>query len=175
MSFWSQDTDKLRQLILYVASRSADKNQGDIYLNKVLFFSDAWALQHIGAPITGSRYQKLPFGPASRPLMPLRAEMERNGEVETEMVGTSRVTTALREPDLTLFSVEEVKLVDEVMELFEGVSANVLSDVSHSIAPGWNMVELKEDIPLETQLISTAPVPEAALERGRELAAEFGW
>src|SRR2546422_4570022 len=147
MSDWSQDTEKLRHLILYVAKKSAAKNHGDIHLNKILFFSDAWALQHIGVPITGSRYQKLPFGPASRPLMPLRREMVDRGEVEVEMVGTSRVTNAIREPNLSLFTAEEIRLVDEVIDLFEGISANVLSRVSHDIAPGWNRVELKEDIP----------------------------
>lgn len=172
---WSPEKDKLRQLILYVASRSANETRGDTFLNKMLFFSDAWALQHLGAPITQSRYQKLPFGPASVNLMPVRQDMIEEGLVAVEMVGKTRVTRALREPDLSEFSTDEIKLVDEVFELFKGLSATRLSDISHDLAPGWNLVGTKEDIPLHTQFLSTKPPPDSVLERGRELAATHGW
>jgi hypothetical protein len=41
--------------------------------------------------------------------------------------------------------------------------------------PGWNLVEIGEDIPLETQMTSLRPAPEKVLERGRELASTYGW
>lgn len=175
MTAWSQNTEKLRQLILYVASRSAEAGQGDIFLNKVLFFSDAWAMQSLGEPITGARYQKLPMGPALRALVPLRREMIENCEVELQTVDGTHVTHAIKEPNLSLFTTDEIKLVDEVMALFASVPAKVISDVSHDLAPGWNLVGLKEDIPLQTQLISRRPPTEEVLERGRELAGKFGW
>jgi len=175
MSFWSQNTEKLRQLILYIASQSADAKRGDIFLNKVLFFSDAWALQHLGEPITGARYQKLPMGPALRALIPLRNEMIAAGDVEVKTVGATNVTYALTEPDMECFTADEIALVDEVMLLFSKTPANVISEVSHDLAPGWNLVGLKEDIPLETQLISRRPPSEETSARGRQLAAAFGW
>lgn len=175
MTVWSQDTAKLRELVLFIVDRCADEQIGDIRLNKVLFFSDAFALQQLGRPITGARYQKLPLGPAARALVPLRNEMIGDGDVEVEMVGKRRVTRALRKPKMSLFSDDEIKLVERVIDLFRAYSANGLSDESHVLSPGWNLVELKEDIPLESQLISTvAPAPEV-LERGRELAQKFGW
>ncbi len=136
MSFWSQNTEKLRQLILYIASASADANKGDIFLNKVLFFSDAWALQSLGEPITGARYQKLPMGPALRALIPLRSEMIADGDVEMETVGSANVTRALTEPELGCFTEDELKLVDEVISLFSKTPAHVISEVSHDLAPG---------------------------------------
>ena len=54
MPRWKQNTRKLRELILFIAEQSADDQVGDIYLNKVLFFSDALALQRLGKPITGA-------------------------------------------------------------------------------------------------------------------------
>ncbi len=175
MADWSQDTPKLRELILFIAGRCAEEEIGDIRLNKVLFFSDAFALQQLGKPITGARYQKLPLGPAARPLVPLRDEMVRDKEVAVEMVGKRRVTRALREPNMSLFSADEVELVERVIELFRAYSANGLSDASHVLSPGWNLVELKEDIPLESQMISQDVVPPEILERGRELAQKFSW
>jgi len=175
MADWSQNTAKLRELILFIADRCADEKVGDVYLNKVLFFSDAFALQHLGEPITGARYQKLPLGPAARPLVPLRNDMIDDGDVEVEMAGKRRVTRALRKPDMSIFSDEEVKLVERVMDLFRGYSATVVSDASHDLSPGWNLVEIGEDIPLQSQLISTAPPSPEVLRRGRELAEKFGW
>jgi uncharacterized phage-associated protein len=175
MAGWSQDTAKLRELILFVVERCADEQVGDVRINKVLFFSDAFALQQLGKPITGAAYQKLPLGPALRAFVPLRNEMVRDGDVAVEMVGKRRVTRALRKPDLRRFLEAEIKLVEHVVELFRAYSANGLSDMSHVLSPGWNLVEMKEDIPLQSQMISQEAVPPEVLERGRELAQRFGW
>jgi len=175
MADWSQNTDKLRELILFIADRCAEEKVGDVYLNKVLFFSDAFALQHLGEPITGARYQKLPLGPAARALVPLRNDMIDSGDVEVEMAGKRRVTRALRKPDMSIFSDDEIKLVERVMDLFRGYTATVVSDASHDLSPGWNLVEIGEDIPLQSQLISTGPPSPEVLQRGRELAQKFGW
>jgi hypothetical protein len=176
MADWSYKPEKFRELILFVADRCAeDGSFGDTHLNKILFFSDAYALQHLGQPITGARYQKLERGPAARALLPVRDELVTGGDAVVEMVGTRRVTRALRKPDMTRFSADEVELVERVIGLFRGEWAVHVSDTSHQLSPGWNLVEVGEDIPLETQLIATAAPSPSVLERGRELAARYGW
>lgn len=172
------DKDKFRELVLYVAQRCADDALfGDVRLNKILFFSDAYALQHLGEPITGARYQKLELGPAPRALLPVRHEMEEDGEVRIERVGdpARTVTVALRDPDLSLFTQDEIGLIDEVINLFEGKTATLVSHLSHLNSPGWNLVELNEDIPLESQMLSGGAATPEVLERGRELAGRYGW
>lgn len=172
------DADKFRELVLYVADRYADDEKfGDTRLNKVLFFSDAFALQHLGDPITGARYQKLRHGPGPRALLPVRRELEEEGDVRVERVGSPprTVTVPLRPPDVSLFSKDELAVVDSVIELFEGRTATLVSRLSHVNSPGWNLVEMGEDIPLESQSISTVAPPPEVLDRGRELAKRFGW
>jgi hypothetical protein len=172
------DKDKFRELVLYVAQRCSDDPKfGDTRLNKVLFFSDAFALQYLGDPITGARYQKLKHGPAPRALLPVRRELEEEGAVEVRHVGDPprTVTVALREPDMSAFSEEEIDVVDQVIGLFEGRTATRVSHLAHLNSPGWNLVELYEDIPLESQLISPKTPPEDVLERGRELAKLYDW
>lgn len=172
----SYDSAKFRELVLFIADRCSDDGSfGDTHLNKVLFFSDAYALQHLGQSITGARYQKLERGPTARALLPVRKELVASGDATVEMVGTRRVTRALRKPDMAAFSPDEVELVERVIGLFRGEWAVHVSDTSHQLSPGWNLVEIGEDIPLETQLIATTPVPAGVLERGRELAARYGW
>ncbi len=176
MSDWTYNADKFRELILYVVDRCAeDPYFGDTHLNKVLFFSDAFALQYLGKPIAGARYQKLDFGPAARALLPARDEMAAEGEVEVAMVGKRRVTRALRPARTESFSQAELELVDEVIKLVEGKWARTVSEESHLNSPGWNLAEMKEDIPLETQLISRRKAPPEVIAQGRELAARYGW
>lgn len=173
---WQFDRDKFRELIVLITDKCADDASfGDTYLNKVLFFSDASAVQAFGEPITGARYQKLAHGPAPRALIPIREEMIEAGDVRVEMIGNRRVTRARRRADLTRFSKEQVELVEGMINAFRGLWAVHVSDLSHELSPGWNLVELGEDIPLESQLISTTPIPKETLQRGRDLAEQFGW
>ena len=65
--------------------------------------------------------------------------------------------------------------MERVIELFRGYSAMVVSNASHDLSPGWNLVEIGEEIPLESQFISRQPMPADAVRRGSELADKFGW
>jgi hypothetical protein len=173
---WPYERAKFQELIVFIARECADHPSfGDTYLNKALFFSDAVALQTLGRPITGARYQKLPFGPAARALLPVRDELVARGDLTVEMVGTRRVSRAVRDADLGLFSEDEIAIVRQIIDALRGLWATEVSDLSHALSPGWKLVELNEDIPLESQFISTEPIPQETLERGRELAARFGW
>lgn len=176
MADWSYSHDKFRELVLFIVDRCADDHAfADTHLNKVLFFSDAYALQSLGQPITGARYQKLEYGPAARALLPVRSEMVEEGDAKVEMIGKRRVTHALRKPDLSLFSQDEIKLVERVIDMFCGEWAVDVSDASHHLSPGWQLVEMREDIPLESQLIDTSSISPATLQRGRSLAEQYGW
>lgn len=172
------DKDKFRELLLYVSQACKDDAKfGDTRLNKILFFADAFALQYLGEPITGARYQKVQWGPAPRALLPVRNEMKQEGDLRIERVGdpARTVTVALRDPEMERFSEAEIELVNEVIGIFEGNTAKLASLLSHKNSPGWNLVELYEDIPLESQMISTAPPPPEVLARGRELAKRYAW
>jgi hypothetical protein len=98
-------------------------------------------------------------------------------EVRVEKVGNPprTVTVPLREPDLSLFNEREISLVDKVIELFKDRTAVDVSLISHVSSPGWNLVEMREDIPLESHFISPRAPAETTIERGRELAAQYGW
>jgi hypothetical protein len=170
---------KLGELILLVAELSQDDPAfGDVKLNKLLFFSDFLAFTNLGRAITGVDYFKLEHGPAPRRMLPVRAELVRRGAVRTEQRGVAyprTVTVPLRPANRRLFSRRELDLVAEVVELFDHADATTISDISHRVSAGWNLVGLKEAIPYETALIVTEPPPLAALEFGRDLARQHGW
>lgn len=174
------ERDKFRELIVYIAQKTADDSTwGDTKLNKVLYWADFFGFSHLGHPVTGARYQKLPNGPAPRALKPVREELVEEGAVQTEMKPAGAVkrrrTTSLRDPDLSLFSSDELELVDSLIDQLWGKTAAEVSDLSHTQSVGWQIVDLYDDIPYETALVSMEPPSDDTLALGRKLAAERGW
>jgi len=168
--------EKFRELVLYVATKSAsDRTFAATKLNKLLFFSDFLAYRSLGEPITGHRYQKLPRGPTPVALLPIVRELEMEGACEwVERVHfgrKQRVLVALREPDVSVLSAEEVALVDDVIQELWGQNAREVSDLSHEF-PGWKAAKMQDDIPYETVFVlPSRPLTVEEIEYGRQLLA----
>lgn len=176
MTAFGFDPEKFRQLVVYIAHRAAaDETFGDIKLNKALAWSDFLAYSHLGAPITGARYQHGEWGPTAAPLVPARRQLITEGYVHLEPqprgARTANVTVADREPLTELFSNEELELVDQVVDRLKGMTGQQVSEHSHKHFPGWVMTEDGEDIPYHTAFIKTTPPSQATLQRARDFAA----
>ena len=173
-----EDERKLRELILYISQKCAtDPTFGATKLNKILFFADFLAYANLGKAITNFDYQKLPQGPAPRRLVPVRDQMIADGELVIQQVrllrgNVQKRTVNLRPPDLTIFSGDEIALVDEVIEALEGAKAEAVSELTHRML-GWKLVDEGESIPYNTIFLSNEPLTEAETQRGRELARLF--
>ena len=106
----------------------------------------------------GARYQKLEFGPAAIPLLPVQQELISDGElvVRRAMLGgwTQKKPIALRGANLSRFSGEEIALVDRVLDAFWHYGAVQVSDLSHEI-PAWQVAAYKEEIPYETAFVES--------------------
>lgn len=166
-------TNKMKELILYVASKSKnDVNFGATKLNKILFYSDFLAYLNYGKAITGETYQKLKNGPAPRCFMPLRREMIANKEAilrrKIHFGYTIKKLFALREPDTSSFKAKEIALVDELICEFEHKTAAEISDDSHDFI-GWQLAGLREDIPYECVLVGTGNLTTEEREYGKGL------
>jgi hypothetical protein len=172
------NSERFKELLLYVAKRSADDAHfGATKLNKLLFFSDFLAYAKLGAPITGATYQKLKWGPAPRELLAEQRELEQEGaaKVKRQSAFNPDKTIALREPDLSKFTPQEIAVVEEVLEALKDDTAGMASERSHEFSTGWQIASLREDIPYETVFVWGGDAHPAAVERGLELAGEHGW
>jgi hypothetical protein len=173
------DDKKFRELVLYIARRSeADPGFGATKLNKILFFCDFLAYRTFGRSITSHPYQKLEHGPAPRALKPILRRMVEEGdcvEVQRDHFGYPQVRIiARREPDLGLFSAEEIDLVGRVLEELRDSNATQVSELSHQFI-GWQVANLNEDIPYATVFVGTPrPLTAEEIEYGRQLARELG-
>jgi hypothetical protein len=175
---WTENESKFRELVLYVAEKCADDlSFGATKLNKILFYADFRAYAILGRPITGAEYQKLEYGPAPRRLIPIRDRMVKAGELATQEIrlpsGISQKRPVnLRLPDLSLFTAEEISIVDDVIRELRGQGAETVSTRSHEMV-GWIVAKLGETIPYETVFVSNEPLSQEEIARGRELAQRF--
>jgi hypothetical protein len=172
--------NKFVELVLYVADKSVeDPNYGATKLNKILFFADFLAYTNLGQSITGAAYQKLEHGPAPRELLPIQRQLIERGDAALIPRGSygyrQKRLTALREPDLSVFSPEEIALVDEVLDQLIHHRAADVSMLSHRWSAGWAAVEQGETIPYETAFWAPHAVNEDDIKRAQELADEHGW
>jgi len=168
---------KLAELILYIASRCERARYfGKTKLNKVLFYADFLYYKKTGASITGQEYMRLEQGPAPRRMMPVVEELKgaRLAFRTEHLFGrVQERPLAIAEPDLTLFSGDQIAMVNEIIEAFWDQTGKAVSDLSHDL-PGWQLAEDGETIPYPTIFLSDRPLSEAELDHGKRLAVELG-
>ena len=172
------DFKKLQELVLYISKRSQeDEAFGAVKLNKLLFYADFTAYRRLGKSITGADCQHLPEGPAPRELLQVRRTLIDQGTIDLVrrdyFDGIQERVVANREPDLAVFTADEVAIADEVIKEAWGISARTISDVSHDEF-GWRATKDGESIPYETAWIAPGPLTSDQIAVGTELARKHG-
>lgn len=153
----SSDDTKLRELILYLADRSADDPAfGKTKLNKQLFFCDFLAFKYLGQSITGHPYRKLEHGPVPRQLPPILRTMEQSGDCKVVIVDyhghEQHRVVAQRPPNRDVFTEDELRLVEAILAELRYSNGKNVSDISHRFI-GWQAAEDGDDIPYETVFV----------------------
>jgi hypothetical protein len=168
------DTNKLKELILYIAEQSeGDPRFGKTKLFKILFYADFICYMQSGHSITGGLYRKAPFGPLAvdgdAALTALQddealaiARRQYHGKAQLRPV-------ALREPALESFSAPEIDLVNDVIRDLWEQNATEVSRLSHDFI-GWQAAAMDEIIPYEASLIDTSPLTVEEEEWARQFA-----
>ncbi len=167
---------KLAELILYISQKCAnDPTFGATKLNKILCYSDFLFYAYHDRGITNVEYQKLPNGPAPRQLIPVRNELIENGDLGMQEIvlksgETQKRTVNLRSPNLDLFIGSEIAMVDRMIEGMQGVKAEDVSEMSHTLV-GWLVADEGDTIPYNTIYFSNPPLSEEEILHARELKA----
>jgi len=164
---------KFRELIVYLSLLSeGDDSFGSVKLNKLLFYIDFTAYQRWGRSVTGKEYQKLEQGPAPRALLPVFQRLRDEGAMalrEKKYFNRfQKRPVALREPELSVFTPEEIDLVNHVVEKCRHLDGTAISNKSHEWI-GWQIADLHETIPYQITLIGARSPSSRDEEIGREL------
>lgn len=170
--------NRLRQMILYVASRCSEtKFFGAVKLNKILWKADFDSFTARRVPVTGREYLKQKFGPALREMLRVQRDMLADGVIKFEHrdFGDGIVedrTIALTTPDLSLFSDDDLRFVDSSISHYWEMTGSESSDESHGVA--WRTRRIGAVMPYESALLSDNRPPKAQWDRLKALVASRG-
>ncbi len=142
------DGDKFKLLVRYIAWKAGRRDCfGATKLNKVLWFADARLFVLRGEPITGATYIRKKYGPVPRQIMPIRAELEREGYIQVFEEGSLVRVTADAKPDMSGFTNDELQTIDYWIDHIDKAhTAGSISDASHDYA--WDIAQMGEELPL---------------------------
>lgn len=127
------DLAKLFNAILFFC-----KGEGAVKtkLNKLLFYADFKHFKEYAVSITGARYAHVPFGPAPDNFNHYFAVLIGNDSLAVEeieyadnVVGEKFIS--VKQPDLTIFSDSELKILSSVKEYFKDFTATKITEFSH--------------------------------------------
>lgn len=171
-----RSTEKLRELVLYIADKCEDDPTfGAVKLNKILFYADFISFAQYGEPITGVKYRKFSQGPVPTILKRVRIEMEEHGEVAVRRKSYhGRVQHRLipfRQPDFSRLGARDIATVDDMIREFWGRTAQEISELSHDRA--WKNAAEGEVIPYEAAFVSDEPLTEHDVAIAEEMIAEY--
>ena len=146
--FAPQSASRLKNLLLYVLTKMGETFQTK--LNKVLFYIDFLSYREHGIAISGLSYNAIEFGP-----VPMRWDRVYSAFDEVvplhKMVEKQECTvlTAEAPADISMFSAEELAVIDTVCEKLKKMSATKVSELSHQ-EPAWqNHINQSAPIPFE--------------------------
>lgn len=167
---------RFEELILEVCKQSDhDDNCGATKLNKLLFYIDFMAYQELGVSVSGERYIKLQRGPVPLSIVPTLKRMRENGDISiTERIifgkYLQKKTSPLRDPDSSLFSDDEKRLIDGIIAMFKIHNGSSISKLSHDFI-GWDVAEMGEEIPYNTVFVSNEKLTDAEREYSKRLVS----
>lgn len=122
---------KLFNAILYFCKSGVLKTK----LNKLLFYADFKHFKDYAVSITGARYAHIPFGPAPDKYALYFAALIENDaiKVEENLIGDfiGEELISAKDPDFSLFSDSELKILATVKEYFKDFTAKKITDYSH--------------------------------------------
>ena len=130
--FKKLDLAKLFNAIIYFCKGGVLKTK----LNKLLFYADFKHFKDYALSVTGARYAHIPFGPAPDQYAYYLATLLEEGAIKAEEVvyteeAIGEKFISGKEPDLSLFSDSELKILASVKDYFKKFTAKKITEFSH--------------------------------------------
>ena len=150
---------KFKEVLLYILGKvGAKPNVGETVLYKLLYFIDFNYYEKYEEQLIGATYIKNHHGPTPIEFQTIVNEMIEHQEIE---VIKSKYFQHLqkkylphREPDLSLFNANEIKVIDDVLQKLSGMNASTISEYSHQDVP-WVVTPDRQKIDYESVFYRT--------------------
>ncbi len=143
------DLNKVENIISYIASKVS--NLSITSLNKYLWFIDSISVNKRGISITGLKYEHQQFGPTVIDKKYNEISLLDDKYVREDYEddnGTKTVINSKENYNLKELKENEIKIIDEVIELLKNKKVTQISELSHK-EDGWKKTNNKEQISFE--------------------------
>lgn len=149
--------DRTQHVAHYIIARADPNKLGAVKLNKVMWFADLEAYRRFGRTVTGQvSYEKRQYGPVPNNIVKSIRRLEQADKIATRDVptfgGTRREHVWLKKPDVTVFTPDEVDILNEAITwVCESHTAKSISHLSHDAL--WEAAEIGEQIPVGAAVV----------------------
>ena len=134
--FKEYDLEKLKNMILYLVNCLGSVLETK--LNKLLWYCDFLYFKETSVSITGAQYVRLPYGPVpnnyERIIGIMQPELLNMDEIPfntKEGIVLGKQFTALVEPDESIFSEQEIKVMNFIADTFRNDTSTSIKKKSH--------------------------------------------
>lgn len=139
------DTRKIIQALAYLASKQPNMRIANMKAFKLLWLADRYHLRQYGRTVTGDTYYAMPKGVVpsdAKHILDGKATVMKPFECSLENIISPGVRsyTLVGEPNMKVFSKTDKDALDKVLGLYNGMSADELSQLSHKF-PEWKEYE----------------------------------
>lgn len=157
----AKNVRKFKEVLLYLLSKvGAKPHVGETVLYKLLYFIDFNYYEKYEEQLIGATYIRNHHGPSPREFIKIVTEMIDKKELvlvkNKHFQFEQKKYLPLREPDLSQFNANEIKLIDDVLDQLSNMNAATISEYSHKDVP-WVVTPAGKPIDYETAFYRTAP------------------
>ena len=140
--------NRLKNIMLYILNKCDDV--WCTKMNKLLFYTDFLSYRERGMAMTGLSYRAIDFGPVPERWDRVYSEFPEVRQ-ELRQVGdfVGSVLIASEEPDYTMFTEAELKVLDSICTHFSKMSSREISRISHDEDAWLNHHDKHEHIPFD--------------------------
>ena len=140
--------NRLKNIMLYILNRCDEV--WCTKMNKLLFYTDFMSYRERGMAMSGLSYRAIDFGPVPERWDRVYSEFPEVRQ-ELRQVGdfVGSVLIASEEPDYTMFTDAELKVLDSICTHFSKMSSREISRISHDEDAWLNHHEKHEQIPFD--------------------------
>lgn len=145
---------KYQQAILYFCWKLNKEIRGKKKLAKLLYYLDFDYYEKCQKYFIGEVYKKFPIGPFPISLENITTSMAKKKQLVIDEINEwngynpTEVYKILEKPDISVFSVEEKKMLDRIIRKYGHLNGKELEKLTHSEAP-YIGAEDRKEIPYE--------------------------
>ena|ERR1035437_8897862 len=153
---------KLKESVLYISQvAEPDDTFAKVKLCKLLYNIDFEAYLQFGKSVTEETYRKLEQGTVPTAVFSLLEDDKDVVLVNRLFHGyTQQKPVAMRDAETSIFTVEEIALINLVVRRHWGQTGTQMSNESHNFI-GWRLAKDNEIIPLQAALLEDRDLTES--------------